>query len=977
MGWQDAPVVSSAPSGKSSWKDAPIVDNEPDTSAGRYARVTTRAASPYAAATAFGAGIGSVVPGVGTAIGAAAGPAALGLTDLTAFGYNALARPFGLPRMTSGSEFIMGLFPESFEPQTPGQRILETTVQGATSGAGLGYGASKLASAAENALANQGRVLPRVARELAFKPGQQTLAGAASGATVGEAREAGIENPLALTALGFAGGLVPSVATGIAKLGARGVTNLIEPFTPGGKESIKARAYMESLSSNPALAEAAANLLDQGFTPEQVAANLKETGLAALLASSRQANTDIATLFSKRNLDRFAPVAAALAQAEEGLQRNALATEQQGAAQVNALSTQQQQALAAQRQQQAAALIALRQRRAQELAGVRTGAQQQQEQVGSALQQTLSQTEAEAAAARQAELSRQMGEAQNLQLQQQQVAGQVPETSPLAVGRTITERRAAEISRRQKEIVTPAYENAFRIAGDKPIDFLPVYDKASELASSVTSKFDPALTPDTREVMATFAPSEPGADVTTLPQVTLRQADEVIKAINRDRASLLKSSDPGARTAIRNLDALKATVETQIRSGVPEAAEAYTAARQTARTQVIEPFLKGWVANLQREGSTGVQVQAPESVVTKILAGQDEAERFLLALGNDQQAMEAVKAGIMDAYRNEVIKNGVIVPGAHSRFMSNAKYGRALEALDRGGMDIRQTLNEFGDRARALVEQGRSAKQQGKDSLTAIERDFAARQQQARDAAVAAKQQVRSGAITKSGDVKNRTAAEAENLRTTGSQQRAVISDQFRNAIVKAEEQYKPQADELRAAAAEAQKLLRRLESQGVRPEQSTANLARLSAGNPEMKQVIEDAKWLLNQEADYLREAQRGLSSGGGVQSLATEAVGKPPAPWGVKALYTSTINFVMARLSGKVDAKLAAEIALETMNSSKLADVLRAAPKLAERSGLSKAVNSKLSKPSLRVLGLQSAATGNMMAPNQQNQNALTEQR
>ena len=924
-------------------------EKEPDASAAQYGRVVSRAASPYAAAAALGGTLGSVVPGVGTVIGAGAGMGALALTDLASGVYNAGAGLVGGPRIPSGSEAIKSLYPASWQPQTTGQRIAESTTEGVTSALGVG-GAAK---AATNALADAGRTAPRVVNALGQNLGAQTVAGATAGTGVGVAREAGIENPLALTAIGMLAGTIPFGVSAVA----RGLHNVAEPHLPGGKENIKARAYFEALRKDPQLVQQAADLINQGYAPEQVASILQSRGFASLLSTSRRANTDVADIYGERERTQFGPVATSLSAATGGLEQGALGVEAIAAERAAALRAQQQQALLGQRSQQAGQLIGSRRTEQQQVVGARRNALQE-----------MSAAEQAAAAQRQAAEAARVQAEQRLLQERQGVAAAVPETSQLKVGQTVTERRAAEMSARQGQVVTPAYEASFKLAPNE-FEVPSTIKTATEIQSGTGAQLDPSLAPETAETLRVFGSVDEtrlnpltGENYTvSVPRkVTLRDADALIRAINRDYAALSRSTDPGARTALGNLSKLKASVEADIRNGVPEeAAAAYKNARNVARTQVIEPFLKGWLANLQREGSTGVQIQAPESVVSRILAGEDEASRFTLALGHDQQAMQAVKAGILDAYRNEVVRDGVIRPAAHDAFMSNAKYGRALEALDRSGMNIRDELNAFGQRAKELQGQTKDVKGQYGKQVQGINNDLQAAQQRARDAAAEA-----------ISAAKETGATQRAAIRETGATQRAGISEGFRTRLNELENQYKPQAADLRAASAEADRLLGQLKQRRITPDQSQANLERLTKSAPELKQAVEEARVLLEQEADFRGLAKEGETAGGGVRALASETVGKPVAPW-IKGLQTSVINFFMARLVGKLDSKLAAEVAMEVLNSSKFAGILE---KIAASPG--KFNKAPVTRPKPIGLAITSANTANnALAPERKRNNALSE--
>jgi len=625
--------------------------------------------------------------------------------------------------------------------------------------------------------------------------------------------------------------------------------NFFEPFTQGGRESIKARAFMDSLQGNPELVKQAIELAGQGHTPEQIASIMQNSGLAALIDTSRQANTSIGTLFRQREVAALQPRANMRAEGAVGEEQAAANAGNALNQETAALSQQQQQALLAQRAAQARALAQQR----QATQGQVTGISQQQ-----ASDLSAAQTEAERRAAEVAAQARQQQAA--IAAEQQAIAGSVPETSQLKVGETVTQQREAAIGERQKSVVTPAYTAAFKLAPE-PFNPAKTLAMASEVGGEIASKLDPSLGLNTREILQTFGSvtetklnplTGERYNVQVPKKVTLEEIDPLIKSINAD---LNLAERAGDATLIRNLKRLKGAVEGDLAANLSEeAAAAYRNARNIAKEQIIEPYRKGWVANLGREGSTGVQIQAPESVVSKILSGEDEANRFVRALGTDETAMSAVRAGILDAYRNEVIRNGVIRPAAHDLFMSNAKYGRALKALDDAGMGIRNELNAFGEKSRALLDRNGAVKEGTRQQVTAIDKEFTARQnqirQQTKDAIAAAKEAGAAGRAA---------------IQESGATTRAEILDGFKTRIAELETKYKPSIEQSRAAQAEAEKLLTKLSGSNynITPTMARSQLEAIAKQNPDLRAVIEETQRYLEHEANFRSLSKEGQKIG------------------------------------------------------------------------------------------------------------------
>lgn len=173
----------------------------PDNSIAQWAGVVSKALAPYASAAGAGALAGSVVPGVGTAVGAVAGPAALGLTDLANYGYNLVtgSKNKGLSNRLQDLAVDYGI---GREPKTASQRVVERGLEAATDAASIAGGSKMLASMLPKATTAR-----YVADVLGEGQGAQAASAAGSGAAVQAGHEAGINNPAADIALGLAGGL--------------------------------------------------------------------------------------------------------------------------------------------------------------------------------------------------------------------------------------------------------------------------------------------------------------------------------------------------------------------------------------------------------------------------------------------------------------------------------------------------------------------------------------------------------------------------------------------------------------------------------------------------------------------------------------------------------------------------------------------------------------------------------------------------
>jgi hypothetical protein len=690
-----------------------------------------------------------------------------------------------------------------------------------------------------NALIEPG-VTRNVLTTLAEKPGAQTAAAIGAGTAVGAGEEAGVTDPFQQLALAAVGGVAPSAAAIPLKAGVRSLYNVVEPFTPGGAERVKARAYLEAFDNDPNKVQQAINLLELGTPPEKVATAMNASGFAALLGTARNANTIVKDLYLARDAALQQGRANELAIASRSINALRGNIDTAETARANALLAQDEQAAAATR------------------------------------------------------------------VAQRELAGRLPRTSQRDIGRTVTERRAQEVERIQNQVVRPAYQEAFAAAPD-PFSFEGVEATARQLAGETGTALNPQQAPYTSDVISLYKAKlveQPqaadgmsglgGERAMVEPEirpamVTLEEADTFIKALNQDLAALSGNTDPSANATRRNLMKLKTAAERAIEEGTKDtnAAELYKAARTAHREQIVERFRTGWVANLEREGATGVQILAPERVVKTILEGEDNAVRFLSAFGEDQLAKDAVRNGVVDRFRREVVRNDIVDPRRAADFMR--KYDDALRTLDDAGLNISQELDSF--------------------------------------------------------------SQAAARLETTGEA-----------ATARAAAEFAPQRDQLRALERQARVAANKV---GVDPQKSAQNLDQLLATSEDIANVVNQVRRDLADKRRFTSLVREGVRAGGGVKGLATEQAGSKLQVF--DQLFTFA-NFLLTRAQGRVDAKLAVDIAKEMLSSDPAAKALVEAMVKGQRSQ----VGEMLQRPAVRP---GAGAAVNVLAPVITNQNSLRE--
>lgn len=273
----------------------------PSTTATGIAGAATRGMALPAAGAMLGAAMGAPFAGVGAIPGAIAGAGAATLAGLVADPVvgavnNLFGTKYTLP--TDALEDLLTRVGVA-EPRTAAERIVQTTVAGASGGAG----GVALGKAVEAAAA--GPVAREVGRMMATTPGFQTITGATGGAAGGIAKEAGA-GPVGQIAATIGGALVPSipaatravtqqVAKQVAPAGA-GIRERLEPVTIEqlrlGYDAPTAPTTRESLQSIVATVGEKISPQQSATLRKQITQNPDSTELVNFRISGTQAVPD-------------------------------------------------------------------------------------------------------------------------------------------------------------------------------------------------------------------------------------------------------------------------------------------------------------------------------------------------------------------------------------------------------------------------------------------------------------------------------------------------------------------------------------------------------------------------------------------------------------------------------------------------------------------------------------------------------------
>lgn len=334
--------------------------------------------------------------------------------------------------------------------------------------------------------------------------------------------------------------------------------------------------------------------------------------------------------------------------------------------------------------------------------------------------ETYSAIETQNAAARAAQLER---AAEMTTQGEQATAGKLANVDQSTVGKTLIEAAKTAKDTIKKKLIEPAYNAAFKAAGDSKIDISNVVSKAEEILGQPLGDIKIPDMPDVAAKLSKLKgkPTEefvslgerggytqPGAVAPAT--ASLEELDAIRKAINKDvAAASAANTNPASATKLRELrqlhDAIDVAVEAASNAGsLPtKAKELYDAAVALYRGPYVERFKTGLNADITAKTIKNEEKINPSNVVSQYLKDPRATDQLISLFKDNPKAIEAAKAGIESMYRDSVVKNGAVDPAAHAKFM--ADYGQQLAALDQSAkMGIGAKLNAIGERAGQLVE---------------------------------------------------------------------------------------------------------------------------------------------------------------------------------------------------------------------------------------------------------------------------------
>jgi hypothetical protein len=750
---------------------------------------------------------------------------------------------------------------------------------------------------------------------------------------------------------------MPYVLKGIEYLAprfARAIGGAKDIFMPSG---LKTSGLAAALNNDPALMAQVKTLLEQGKTIDQAAAITGSTGLATFAKTSRNASTTTQMLYN--DLD------AAL----KATQANQLAAASQN---VNMLAQQNIPVATA-------SPTAPRRAVKQALAGEAATLQGQKAAMTGQL--TAQQQAAEAA----------------LAAQRQGVEGGIANVSQLQTGEALAAATKAIEDATKTTVTGPAYDAAFAAAPQATIQLDSLASVAKGQLGEVLTQIK-GLAPNASVLLEKYGPRQvesmiQGVPVKTMQSakpVTLAEANEIRQAINIDLASLKGSQESGANIARARLMDLKSALDKSIKNDVPkEAFDLFENANKLFRDRIVGVFRTGEPANLGRTSTLNQPMLRPGDIVGKAMVDEGSTLQFLNVFKQDPAAMQNLKKGVEDLYRQQVLAGGkAATPDAHIAFMSTNE--RQLAALDNAGLGMSTRLNQIGGQVKGLATAETALTAQGKAIPNKVTEAFKAedealnlasttlgfKQTDKLRSAIVSSQETASQALS-------RMDAPAKSSLARGVMQDAgkasdplkylIDNEQGILRVLKANDPKTAQATfDMAKNAAEVAKLIEETGNKlGVKPQPNAMvtqqNLNRMTQGLPQVRAVVEDIQAQLAQGKTFEELAAQGAKSQTSALKLFREQT--TPHMFPLNKVW-SIANAVLGKLEGRIDAKLAVEIANELSNSATAA---AAVGKAQARQAKQLVVSESSKKAADLVRKIPPGAAVNALAPPREATNAF----
>jgi hypothetical protein len=725
----------------------------------------------------------------------------------------------------------------------------------------------------------------------------------AGGAITGGATSA-LVNPTEFETGALVGAALPVAASVVAPV-VKGATNFIKP------SKLINESLAGALNNDPALMAQVKSLLDQGYSIQDVAAITKSSGLAAFVNKAKGASNAVTDLYNQIDDALKATQANQLAAASQNV--NALT--QRNLPVATASPTQPRRDVMQSLADEAAALQAKQ--------AAMTG-------------QLTAQQQAQAAA---------------LAAQRQSVEGGITNLSQLELGRALAKSTQEGLETTRRTVIQPAYQKAFDAAPDATIDLSNLAGIAKEQRGELLTQLK-GLAPESAALLERFGPKQietmvqgvPVKQMAPPPPITLEQAHQIRQAINIDRAALKGSNEAGANITRKRLDELYTSLNDAIERGVtPEARQLFNEANNLFKERVVNVYRTGQPSNLSRTSTLNEPMLRPGDIVTKAMADEGSTLQFLKVFKDDAAAMQNLQRGVEDLYRQQVLAGGKsATPAAHAKFMSD--YQKQLGALDNAGMSMTGSLEKIGGQIKGVTAAEEALVEQGKAIPSKVSAAFKAEDDALKQAASTLgfrqTDKLRAAIVgdpAVAGQALSRMGTDAKSSLARGVMQDAgKATDPFKHlvdneqGIMRVLTAHNPKtAAATFAAAKNAAELANIIRETGnklgakytTNATVTQQNLTNLTQGLPDVQKAVQQIQQQLQRGEDFSKLAAQGDAN---VLSLFSKET--KPHMFPLNKVW-AIANAVLNKVEGRIDKKLAVQIATELANPNTAAKAVERA--------------------------------------------------
>jgi hypothetical protein len=843
----------------------------------------------------FSTGVGNVMFGGQELLGK--GLQAVGATDTgTALAADAVRR-------RAETQAAAAQYKQEFPIATGAGELGAEVLATAPVGAGLGFVAAKGgAPALGQAIRTGGFSTGRTATTAGQKAANLGIR-VAGGAATGGATSA-LVNPAEFETGALVGAALPVAASVVAPV-VRGATNFIKP------SKLINDSLASALNNDPALMAQVKSLLDQGYSIQDVAAITKSSGLAAFVNKAKGASNAVTDLYNQIDDALKATQANQLAAASQNV--NALT--QRNLPVATASPTQPRRDVMQSLADEAAALQA----KQAAMTGQLTAQQQAQEAA--------------------------------LAAQRQSVEGGITNVSQLELGRALAKSAQEGLETTRRTVIQPAYQKAFDAAPDATIDLSNLAGVAKEQRGELLTQLK-GLAPESAALLERFGPKQietmvqgvPVKQMAPPPPITLEQAHQIRQAINIDRAALKGSNEAGANITRKRLDELYTSLNDAIERGVtPEARQLFNEANNLFKERVVNVYRTGQPSNLSRTSTLNEPMLRPGDIVTKAMADEGSTLQFLKVFKDDAAAMQNLQRGVEDLYRQQVLAGGKsATPAAHAKFMSD--YQKQLGALDNAGMSMTGSLEKIGGQIKGVTAAEEALVEQGKAIPSKVSAAFKAEDDALKQAASTLgfrqTDKLRSAIVgdpAVAGQALSRMGTDAKSSLARGVMQDAgKATDPFKHlvdneqGIMRVLTAHNPKtAAATFAAAKNAAELANIIRETGnklgakytTNATVTQQNLTNLTQGLPDVQKAVRQIQQQLQRGEDFSKLAAQGDAN---VLSLFSKET--KPHMFPLNKVW-AIANAVLNKVEGRMDKKLAVQIATELANPNTAAKAVERA--------------------------------------------------